>query len=194
MAPILLNCLERCARSGALHIKSQNRLVARADREIQGGAVLFNSAALCARRRFRGSCHPQIANSFARGEWKSVGMGRVFSREWLLPWFMHARVRMRRLSPHLYPQLERTLRDLELVRSMDERGHVNFRGAIPDGPVDHNGPAAADGQLGGIMKVYREWQISGDSDWLKKAVYPGEAKPRLLHSHLVPGSPDARAV
>jgi hypothetical protein len=41
--------------------------------------------------------------------------------------------------PHLYPQLERTLRELELARSMDERGHVNFRGAIPDGPVDHEG-------------------------------------------------------
>jgi uncharacterized protein (DUF608 family) len=73
--------------------------------------------------------------------------------------------------PHLYPQLERTLRDLELVRSMDERGHVNFRGAIPDGPVDHDGPAAADGQLGGIMKVYRDWQISGDSEWLRR-IYP----------------------
>jgi len=73
--------------------------------------------------------------------------------------------------PHLYPQLERTLRDLELVRSMDERGHVNFRGALPDGPVDHDGPAAADGQLGGIMKVYRDWQISGDSDWLRR-MYP----------------------
>ncbi|MFZ0746097.1 MAG: GH116 family glycosyl hydrolase [Terracidiphilus sp.] len=73
--------------------------------------------------------------------------------------------------PHLYPQLERTLRDLELVRSMDERGHVNFRGAIPDGPVDHSDYAAADGQLGGIMKVYRDWQISGDSDWLGR-MYP----------------------
>ena len=73
--------------------------------------------------------------------------------------------------PHLYPQLERTLRDLELVRSMDERGHVNFRGAIPDGPVDHSDYAAADGQLGGIMKVYRDWQISGDSGWLTK-MYP----------------------
>jgi uncharacterized protein (DUF608 family) len=73
--------------------------------------------------------------------------------------------------PHLYPQLERTLRDLELRRSMDEHGHVNFRGAIPDGPTDHDGPAAADGQLGGIMKVYRDWQISGDTDWMKK-LYP----------------------
>ncbi|HXS77795.1 MAG TPA: GH116 family glycosyl hydrolase [Terracidiphilus sp.] len=73
--------------------------------------------------------------------------------------------------PHLFPALERTLRDLELARSMDERGHVNFRGAIPDGPVDHTGPAAADGQLGGIMKVYRDWQISGDAAWLKR-MYP----------------------
>jgi uncharacterized protein (DUF608 family) len=73
--------------------------------------------------------------------------------------------------PHLFPALERTLRDLELVRSMDERGHVNFRGAIPDGPVDHTFHAAADGQLGGIMKVYRDWQISGDAAWLKR-MYP----------------------
>ena len=73
--------------------------------------------------------------------------------------------------PHLFPQLERTLRELELVRSMDERGHVTFRGAIPDGPVDHNFYAASDGQLGGIMKLYRDWQISGDSEWLKR-IYP----------------------
>lgn len=73
--------------------------------------------------------------------------------------------------PNLYPQLERTLRDLELNRSMDERGHVTFRGALPDGPVDHGYHAAADGQLGGIMKVFRDWQISGDSDWLAR-LYP----------------------
>ena len=73
--------------------------------------------------------------------------------------------------PHLYPRLERTLRDLELARSMDERGHVTFRGAIPDGPVDHSFHAAADGQLGGVMKVYRDWQISGDTEWMRR-MYP----------------------
>ena len=73
--------------------------------------------------------------------------------------------------PHLYPHLERTLRDLELVRSMDERGHVTFRGAIPDGPVDHGFHAASDGQFGGIMKLYRDWQISGDTEWMKR-MYP----------------------
>lgn len=75
--------------------------------------------------------------------------------------------------PHLFPELERTFREQELDRSMDEKGHVNFRAALPDGPpgkwgVDH---AAADGQLGGIMKLYRDWQISGDNAWLCK-FYP----------------------
>ncbi len=73
--------------------------------------------------------------------------------------------------PHLFPQLERTLREQELVRSMDEQGHVTFRSALPDGPTHHTFHAASDGQLGGIMKVYREWQISGDRDWLER-MYP----------------------
>jgi len=73
--------------------------------------------------------------------------------------------------PHLFPQLERTLREQELKRSMDERGHVTFRAALPDGATPHDFHAAADGQLGGIMKVYREWQISGDKDWLVE-MYP----------------------
>jgi uncharacterized protein (DUF608 family) len=72
---------------------------------------------------------------------------------------------------HLYPQLERTLRELELGRSMDENGHVTFRSALPEGPVKHDFHAASDGQLGGIMKVFRDWQICGDLDWLRK-MYP----------------------
>lgn len=73
--------------------------------------------------------------------------------------------------PHLFPKLEGTLREQEFERSMDGRGHVSFRGAMPDGPTDHNFHAAADGQLGGIMKLYRDWQISGDGQWLAR-LYP----------------------
>lgn len=73
--------------------------------------------------------------------------------------------------PHLFPALERTLREQELQRSMDEHGHINFRAALPDGPTSHTFHAASDGQLGGIMKVYREWQIMGDRDWLA-SMYP----------------------
>ena len=73
--------------------------------------------------------------------------------------------------PHLFPQLERTLRELEYERSMDEQGHVSFRSALPDGPTNHTFHPAADGQLGGMMKLYRDWQISGDTEWMKQ-LYP----------------------
>ena len=73
--------------------------------------------------------------------------------------------------PHLFPQLERTLRELEFERSMNRRGHVDFRSALPDGPTPHRGRAASDGQLGGIMKLFRDYQICGDLEWLKR-LYP----------------------
>ena len=34
-----------------------------------------------------------------------------------------------------------------------------------------SGATGTDGQLGGIMKVYRDWRISGNSDWMKD-LYP----------------------
>jgi uncharacterized protein (DUF608 family) len=69
--------------------------------------------------------------------------------------------------PHLFPDLERSLRQTEFNESQDERGHQTFRSSLPIRPVTHDFHAAADGQLGGIMKVYREWRISGDKEWLK---------------------------
>lgn len=73
--------------------------------------------------------------------------------------------------PHLFPHLERTFREQEYRASMDERGHVNFRSALPEGPAPHDYRAASDGQLGGIMKLYRDWQISGNREWLA-SLYP----------------------
>ena len=73
---------------------------------------------------------------------------------------------------NLFPNLERSLREQELLRSLDENGHVNFRAALPDGPSEWAGLPAADGQLGGIMKVYRDYSISGDQKWLKKMYAP----------------------
>jgi len=70
--------------------------------------------------------------------------------------------------PHLFPSLERTLRETELNVSQDEQGHQTFRTALPIRPTTHDFHAASDGQLGGIMKVYREWRISGDTTWLKQ--------------------------
>jgi uncharacterized protein (DUF608 family) len=73
--------------------------------------------------------------------------------------------------PHLFPKLERTLRETEFFPSQDKAGHQTFRSALPIRPVASTFHSAADGQLGGIMKVYRDWHISGDMEWLKK-IYP----------------------
>ena len=70
--------------------------------------------------------------------------------------------------PHLFPKLERTLRQTEFYESQNEEGHQAFRASLPIRPVVHNFHAASDGQLGGIMKIYREWRISGDTEWLRK--------------------------
>ena len=69
---------------------------------------------------------------------------------------------------HLFPALERSLRDTEFTECQDERGHQVFRSDLPIRPLhDHSFYAAADGQLGGIMKIYRDWRISGATEWLR---------------------------
>ncbi len=73
--------------------------------------------------------------------------------------------------PHLFPNLERTLRETEFRVSQNEKGHQTFRSNLPISEPPHNFYSAADGQLGGIMKVYREWRISGNTAWLKD-IYP----------------------
>jgi uncharacterized protein (DUF608 family) len=70
--------------------------------------------------------------------------------------------------PHLFPKLERTLRETEFLVNQGPNGHQTFRANLPIRRTANDWYAAADGQLGGIMKVYRDWRISGDSGWLKK--------------------------
>ncbi|MGD0753794.1 MAG: GH116 family glycosyl hydrolase [Bacteroidales bacterium] len=77
--------------------------------------------------------------------------------------------------PHLFPKLERTLRETEFFPSQDKEGHQTFRSALPIRPVATDFYAASDGQLGGIMKIYRDWRISGDSQWMKR-MYPHVAE------------------
>jgi len=69
--------------------------------------------------------------------------------------------------PHLFPALERTLRETEFGPSQNEAGHQQFRSSLPIRPLEHDFHAAADGQLGGIIKVFRDWRISGDTEWLR---------------------------
>ena len=76
---------------------------------------------------------------------------------------------------HLFPSLERSLRLTEFDQNQDTSGHQTFRAALPIRPVANTFYAASDGQLGGIMKMYRDWRISGNTDWLK-SMYPSMVK------------------
>jgi uncharacterized protein (DUF608 family) len=73
--------------------------------------------------------------------------------------------------PHLFPSLECTLRETEFGVNQNEEGHQVFRATLPIAKTVHDFHSASDGQLGGIMKMYRDWRISGDTDWMNK-LYP----------------------
>lgn len=69
---------------------------------------------------------------------------------------------------HLFPSLERSLREAEFIDGQNEIGHQVYRLSLPLRPALHDFLAAADGQLGGIVKCYRDWRIAGDTAWLRK--------------------------
>lgn len=71
-------------------------------------------------------------------------------------------------TPFLFGELARTMRDVELNYATKENGLMNFRASLPLSEADKGNAAAADGQMGCVMKSYREWQLSGDGDFLKK--------------------------
>ena len=67
---------------------------------------------------------------------------------------------------HLFPTLEQSLRQTEhFESSSDNTGRQAFRANLPISPGGLMYDAA-DGQLGGIMKVHREWRITKNRDWL----------------------------
>ncbi|MHA1697529.1 MAG: GH116 family glycosyl-hydrolase [Promethearchaeota archaeon] len=71
--------------------------------------------------------------------------------------------------PFLFPSLQRSVHNANYRYNFvfDDVGALEFRIQLPLGKAHHSWPmACADGQLGGVMHVYREWKISGDDDWL----------------------------
>ncbi len=68
----------------------------------------------------------------------------------------------------LFPDLERSIRELEFKYAMDENGHLQFRLPLPLGRQDPFFRACVDGQMGTVIKSYREWKISGNDEFLKK--------------------------
>ncbi len=68
---------------------------------------------------------------------------------------------------YLFPELERSIRDLEFKYTTKENGHMEFRLKLPLGRYEGDDGACVDGQMGAVIKTYREWKLSGDNEWLK---------------------------
>lgn len=70
--------------------------------------------------------------------------------------------------PFLFPAQERSMRDLDYKHNLREDGGMPFRLQLPVGRDMSKFRPCVDGQFGGVIKVYRDWKISGDSGWMKK--------------------------
>ena len=68
----------------------------------------------------------------------------------------------------LFGDLARSMREVEFLEATREDGMMSFRVNLPIGKAQEFGKAAADGQMGCIMKVYRDWQLSGDDGMLEE--------------------------
>ncbi|HWQ56832.1 MAG TPA: GH116 family glycosyl hydrolase [Bryobacteraceae bacterium] len=69
---------------------------------------------------------------------------------------------------HLYPDLERSMREIDFLTNMRPDGSMSFRTPVPLQPGGNKTHPAADGQMGCVMKVYREWQLGVGDEWLRK--------------------------
>ncbi len=68
----------------------------------------------------------------------------------------------------LHPDLAWTMREVELVHSLDGRGLMSFRAGLPLATAGTGWRvAAADGQMGALVRLHRTWRLSGDTDRLR---------------------------
>jgi non-lysosomal glucosylceramidase len=72
----------------------------------------------------------------------------------------------------LFPELERSARETEFLRETRADGRMNFRANSVFGNAPWDFHPAVDGQLGAVVRLYREWRFAGDDVWLAR-LYPG---------------------
>ena len=68
----------------------------------------------------------------------------------------------------LFPGFAKQILETDYRYSIRESGEMTFRTTLPLGEKlwDHRG--CVDGQMGSILRFYREWKLSGDDDWLRR--------------------------
>lgn len=75
----------------------------------------------------------------------------------------------------IFADLAKSMREIEFGHATDKTGLMSFRVSLPLKEAQSMGRAAADGQMGTIMRLYRDWQLSGD-DAMLKALWPRAKK------------------
>ena len=75
----------------------------------------------------------------------------------------------------LWPELERSARRVEFLLETDEHGDMAFRTNRIFGGAKWDMLPAVDGQLGTVVRLYREWAFSGDDSFLRE-VWPAAVR------------------
>ena len=88
----------------------------------------------------------------------------------------------------LFGSLSKSMREVEFKHATGEDGLMSFRANLPIHRASEWRMAAADGQMGCLMKLYRDWQLSGDDDMLNN-LWPKARK--ALEFCWIPGGWDA---
>jgi len=69
-------------------------------------------------------------------------------------------------TAHLFGDLSRTMRDVEFSHSLKPNGQMAFRADYRLAKAADGCSPAADGQMGTVMRFYRDWLLCGDDAWL----------------------------
>lgn len=69
--------------------------------------------------------------------------------------------------PFLFPRLERSVRELDYRYNQYDDGEMCFRLQLPAGREPMDFRACVDGQMGDIIRTYRDWKLCGDTEWLR---------------------------
>jgi non-lysosomal glucosylceramidase len=79
-------------------------------------------------------------------------------------------------TAYLFPDLAREMRRIEFQFSTSDAGAMSFRTLLPlEERAQAFGLAAADGQFGRLISLYREWRSSGDDGFLRD-LWPAGAR------------------
>ena len=91
-------------------------------------------------------------------------------------------------TPFVFGGLAKAMREIEYLRATGPNGAMSFRVVLPLERARELTTTAADGQFGCVVKLFREWRLSGDTAWLRE-LWP--ACRRSIEFAWIPGGWDA---